>query len=84
MAVSRGEPLPHRDTISQRVWRVLERDDDSSNRHLAPAYCWSMTFSENRYPLFGIMLWDFASIHLRRQKNRYSPKYLSAAWMPSS
>jgi hypothetical protein len=20
------------------------------------AYCWSMIFSENRYPLFGIML----------------------------
>src|SRR5712691_7457573 len=34
----------------------LERDDDSSNRHPVPAYCWSMIFSENRYPLFGIML----------------------------
>jgi hypothetical protein len=21
------------------------------------SYCWSMMFSENRYPLFGIMLW---------------------------
>src|SRR5215510_4214900 len=29
----------------------------SSNRHPALAYCWSMIFSENRYPLFGIMLW---------------------------
>jgi hypothetical protein len=34
----------------------LERDDFSSNRHPALAYCWSMIFSENRYPLFGIML----------------------------
>ena len=34
----------------------LERDDFSSNRHPAPAYCWSMIFSENRFPLFGIML----------------------------
>ena len=36
----------------------LERDDFSSNRHPAPAYCWSMIFSEHRYPLFGIMLWQ--------------------------
>jgi len=34
----------------------LERDDFSSNRLPALAYCWSMIFSENRYPLFGIML----------------------------
>jgi hypothetical protein len=34
----------------------LERDDFSSNRHPAPAYWWSMISSENRYPLFGIML----------------------------
>src|SRR5262245_18302912 len=34
----------------------LKRDDFSSNRHLALAYCWSMIFSENRCPLFGIML----------------------------
>jgi hypothetical protein len=34
----------------------LERDDSSSNRHPALAYCLSMMFSENRYPLFGIML----------------------------
>src|SRR5262249_46951275 len=34
----------------------LERDDFSSNRHPAPAFWWSMIFSENRYPLFGIML----------------------------
>jgi hypothetical protein len=34
----------------------LERDDFSSNRHPPLPYCWSMIFSENRYPLFGIML----------------------------
>ena len=34
----------------------LERDDFPLNRHPAPAYWWSMIFSENRYPLFGIML----------------------------
>jgi hypothetical protein len=33
-----------------------ERDDLSSNRHPALAYCLSMIFSENWYPLFGIML----------------------------
>src|SRR5213080_748908 len=35
----------------------LKRDDFSSNRHPALAYWWSMIFSENRYPLFGIMLY---------------------------
>jgi hypothetical protein len=36
--------------------RQLEHDDYSSNRHPALAYWWSMIFSEDRYPLFGIML----------------------------
>jgi hypothetical protein len=36
--------------------RALKRDGFSSNRHPASGYCWSMMFSENRYPLFGIML----------------------------
>jgi hypothetical protein len=36
--------------------RSLERDDFSSNRHPALAYWWSMIFSENRFPPFGIML----------------------------
>jgi len=36
--------------------RTLKRDGFSSKRHPALAYCWSMMFSENRYPLFGIML----------------------------
>jgi hypothetical protein len=34
----------------------LERDDFSSKRHLALSFCLSMIFSENRYPLFRIML----------------------------
>ena len=54
-----------------------ERDDLSSNRHPALRYWWSMIFSENRYPLFGIMLnwWSmapaFAGTGLFR--NRYPP-----------
>jgi len=35
----------------------LERDDFSSNHHPALALCLSMIFSENRFPLFGIMLY---------------------------
>src|SRR5262245_42736114 len=35
---------------------TVERDDLSSSRHPALASCRSMIFSENRYPLFGIML----------------------------
>src|SRR5215472_3407221 len=35
---------------------TLKRDGFSSNRHPALGYCWSMMFSENRYPLSGIML----------------------------
>jgi hypothetical protein len=34
----------------------LERDDFSSNRHPDLSFCLSMIFSENRYPLFRIML----------------------------
>jgi hypothetical protein len=34
----------------------LERDDVSSSRHRALPLCLSMIFSENREPLFGIML----------------------------
>src|ERR1700674_3501940 len=36
--------------------QALERDDFSSNRHPALSFCLSMIFSENRYPLFRIML----------------------------
>jgi hypothetical protein len=35
---------------------ALEQDDFSSNRHLALSFCLSMIFSENRCPLFRIML----------------------------
>ena len=38
------------------VSHPAERDDLSSNRHSALHYWWSMIFSENRCPLFGIML----------------------------
>jgi addiction module HigA family antidote len=34
----------------------LERDDFSSNRHPALSFCLNMIFSENRLPLFRIML----------------------------
>jgi hypothetical protein len=34
----------------------LKLDDLSSNRHPALHCWWSMIFSENRYPLFGITL----------------------------
>jgi hypothetical protein len=34
----------------------LEQDGFSSNRHLALSFCLSMIFSENRFPLFRIML----------------------------
>src|SRR5467141_4840739 len=36
---------------------ALERDDSSSNRHPALSFCLSMIFSENRCPLFRIMLY---------------------------
>jgi hypothetical protein len=45
--------------VAQRCRRRLtrlERDDFSSNRHPALSFCLSMIFSENRYPLFRIML----------------------------
>jgi hypothetical protein len=35
---------------------ALEQDDVSPNRHPALVYFLSMIFSENRYPLFRIML----------------------------
>src|SRR5262249_26570247 len=51
---------PHADAahLQTRLTRVtLKRDDFSSNRHPTLAPCLSMIFSENRYTLFGIMLW---------------------------
>jgi len=41
--------------LQRRRW--LERDDFSSNRHPALAFCLSMIISETRFPLFGIMLY---------------------------
>jgi hypothetical protein len=35
---------------------LLERDHLKLNRHRALDLWWSMIFSENRYPLFRIML----------------------------
>jgi len=45
--------MPHFELMDRRS---LERDDFSSNRHPARASYLSMIFSENRHPLFGIML----------------------------
>ena len=39
-----------------RRFHSLERDDFSSGRHPALPLCLRMIFSENRSPLFGIML----------------------------
>jgi hypothetical protein len=39
-----------------RDYLFLDRDDFSSNRHPALSFCLSMIFSENRFPLFRIML----------------------------
>jgi hypothetical protein len=53
---------------------ILERDDFSSRRHSALAFWWSMIFSENRYPLFGIMLCFLNSViayHRYRDERRY-------------
>jgi hypothetical protein len=41
---------------AERRHRYLERDDSSSNRHLISVCCSNMILSENRFPLFRIML----------------------------
>jgi hypothetical protein len=59
--LGRAGPLDNR---RMRAWRnslerlgtTLEQDDFSSIRHPALSFCLSMIFSENRYPLFRIML----------------------------
>src|SRR5262249_52460493 len=51
--IARGEFGAAQRDVEQRP----ERDDFSSIRHHALAYWWSMIFSENRYRLFGIMLY---------------------------
>jgi hypothetical protein len=47
--------VAHRETASHFYATTLERDDFGSNRHPALSFCWRMIFSENRFPLFGIM-----------------------------
>src|SRR5262249_24881680 len=49
-----NRPAPERPRSGQS--RRLKRDDLSSNRHPALAFCLSLIFSENRSTLFGIML----------------------------
>jgi hypothetical protein len=57
-------PLPTR-------FARLERDDFSSNHPPAPALCLSMIFSENRFPLFGIMLqWMLSSAGQNAHRGR--------------
>jgi len=50
MAQAIGQRQPRFDLDLDRLAVDFKLD-----RNLAP-YLWSMTFSENRYPLFGIML----------------------------
>jgi hypothetical protein len=45
-----------RQPFGNSAYGQLERGDFSSNRHPALSFCLGMIFSENRYPLFRIML----------------------------
>jgi hypothetical protein len=64
--MAQGPEAARRDTCREGLLRgsslafaeraTLERDDFSPNRHPALAYWWSVIFSEDRFPLFGIML----------------------------
>src|SRR5579871_265990 len=47
--------MPIQDDEVSRRRSVLERDSFRLNRYPALDSCWRMIFSENRYPLFGIM-----------------------------
>jgi len=52
-------PLPARLDATPDLWfacNALERDGSKLNRHRALDLWWSMIFSENRYPLFRMML----------------------------
>jgi hypothetical protein len=53
-----GEPADRANQVRghDSPQNTLERDDLSAIRHPALRLCRSMIFSENRYPLFGIML----------------------------
>jgi hypothetical protein len=42
------------------------------------ASCWSMILSENRYPLFGIMLWCFMGA-ARGDFDRHGPGHVGIA-----
>ncbi len=60
-AIAQGRPGHHQGRAEGcgpgiRVERRLEHDDVSSNRHHALSFCLSMIFSENRCPLFRVML----------------------------
>jgi hypothetical protein len=37
-------------------WLITENRSNDFGWLAVRAYCWSMIFSENRHPLFGIML----------------------------
>jgi len=52
------------------------QDDISSKRHPS-SFCWSMIFSENRYPLFGIMLLRGAATGHSRPSSRSSRRNVS-------
>src|SRR6478752_9033170 len=54
--VSPGSPAGVFISAAWVAGKLLERDDFSSKRHPALAFCLSMIFSENRLPLFRIML----------------------------
>jgi hypothetical protein len=51
----RGVPIGVRPAVARRDG--LKRDGFKLNRHHGLASCLSMIFSENRFPLFGIVLY---------------------------
>jgi hypothetical protein len=58
-AIWRDAPAAMRDAHRSKQHGIrfgLDRDDLSSNRHPDLAFSSGMIFSENRFPLFGIML----------------------------
>jgi hypothetical protein len=52
-------PSPHPNSTSQGLYtsRSLDHDAIKWNRIMISSLCLSMIFSENRFPLFRIMLW---------------------------
>src|SRR5262249_57587415 len=51
----RFDPRRPRTVQARRPTHARREMPFSSNRHLALVYWWRVIFSENRYPLFGIM-----------------------------